>query len=711
MSSLFDSNGFLARWESGEGWTTLHGYVHIFGNVLVFGACLTIAFVIVYYMRRRGSETPFPRVAWLFALFLLFVGLTQLLDALMFSWPAYRLVGLATLLTAAAGWAAAVALVQILPRALALPGIAKLNDDLRREVADRERSERATRESAEFTRAVLDSLPEAIAVLDPEGDIIAVNDTWRRQSREFAASRHQANRSTVSGQSYLAASGVVFPTDPRSEQEVTIRLTRLLADGTGFSAEYRTDVGDSRPGRWILMRAAPLRTERGGAVVSHHDITGRKQVEDALVEARSAADAASEAKSRFLANMSHEIRTPMTAVLGYADLLASDLTDPDHLESVDLLRRHGKFLLEILDDILDLSKIEAGKLEVDPLECALTPLVADVQSLMNIRTAEKGVGLAVEYTGPVPTAIRTDPVRLRQVLMNLIGNAIKFTEDGRVRLTITYLPDGRLPDSEKPTSRSVVDLGPAAHGAALPALGPARLLFRVEDTGIGMSDEQVSHLFEAFTQADASTTRKYGGTGLGLAICKSLTQLLGGEVWAESRRGHGSVFRFTVSCDIGRPVPLVNPVAPVPDSGLLVTAAPAVARLDGLHLLVAEDTPGLRHLVSRILKAAGADVEVVENGAEAVEAVEQAAISGRAFDAILMDVQMPVMNGFDATRQLRQAGQNLPIIALTAGAMAGDREKCLAAGCDAYVPKPMDRGELLRTIAALAAARSGLVIE
>jgi len=710
---LFDTEGFPPRWSCGGGWTGLHGFVHIIGDLLVFGAYMAIPLVIVYLLRKRGDDLPFPRIGWLFAAFIFACGLAHALDALMFYWPAYRLLGVMKVITAVVSWGTVVALARILPSALAMPGRAKLTEELRREVTERERTERSARESASFTRAVLDSLPEAIAVLDREGDILAVNDTWRRQTEELAAQKPAMGaRSTVSGQSYLTASGILFPTDDRSEHEVTVRLSRLLRDGAGFSAEYRTELGDARPGRWILLRASRLKTDRGGAVISHHDITARKQVEEALVEARAAADAASEAKSRFLANMSHEIRTPMTAVLGYADLLAGDLTEPGHLDSVELLRRHGRFLLEILDDILDLSKIEAGKLEVDLVECDLVPLLSDVQSLMNVRASERGIGLVVEYAGSIPSLIRADPIRLRQILMNLVGNAIKFTEEGRVRLTVRYLPDGSVPSTELPAHAVSSQDFPSPRTQSPAAAGPAKLLFKLEDTGIGMSPQQVNHLFEAFTQADASTTRKYGGTGLGLAICKSLTQLLGGEIWAESHRGKGSTFRFSINCDVGRPVPLINPVITPADSGILVHDPPAISRLDGLRVLIAEDTPGIRHLVSRILKIAGAEVETVENGEEAVTAVERACVSGKTFDIVLMDVQMPVLNGLDATRLLRRAGRMLPIVALTAGAMAGDREKCLAVGCDAYVPKPIDRGELLRIIATLTTAdRSGLVLD
>ena len=702
----------VAAWE--DTWTPTHRFIHVAADLAIFAAYAAIPLVILYWLRTSRQGLPFPKFAWLFALFVFVTGTNALLDALMFSWPEYHLLTTARVVTALVSWGVVVAVAQLISSSAVQTGRRKLNDEVQRglverERQERERSEQAARQSAEFTRAVLDSLPEAIAVLDPDGDIIAVNDTWRRQTAELAAERRSTNRSSVSGKSYIAATGVIFPTDPRSEQEVTSRLGRLLRDNAGFSAEYRTETIDGRPGRWILMRAAPLRTERGGAVISHHDITGRKQVEEALVEARSAADAASESKSRFLANMSHEIRTPMTAVLGYADLLAGELTDADHLESVDLLRRHGRFLLEILDDILDLSKIEAGKLEVEPVECAVAPLIADVQSLMNVRAIEKGIELEIEYAGPVPQMIRTDPIRLRQILMNLVGNAVKFTEEGRVRLTVRFLPDGRLPETERTpnalTGEQVPEVVP-------PDREPSKLLFTIHDTGIGMSPEQVANLFEAFTQADPSTSRKYGGTGLGLAICRSLTTLLGGEIWAESVRGQGSVFRFTIACDVGRPVPLVNPVmVPASDSGILVTEAIPVARLDGLRILIAEDTPGLRHLVARLMRIAGAEVTTVANGQEAVDAVENAIHDGETIDLVLMDVQMPVLNGFEATARLRQSGRTIPIVALTAGAMAGDREKCLSAGFDAYVPKPIDRGELLRTIATLTAARPSIAVD
>lgn len=686
--------------------------IQVVCDIVMFASLVVLPLLAMWQFRRAGGDS-IPGPTWLIIFFLITCALAHAADAVDQLAPGAEFPIIVQVAAAVLAIAAVPVLSGYVVDFLGLKQQARRTTELQSEVQSRRRAEQASRDAAEFTRAVLDSLPEAIAVIDPDGDILTVNAEWRRQSQTHNADRATTPPTSSSGKNYLVASGVVFPTDPRSEEEVTVRLKRLLDDHTAFSAEYRTDVGESRSGHWILMRAMPLRTRRGGAVVSHHDITGRKQVEEALVEARSAADEASQAKSRFLANMSHEIRTPMTAVLGYADLLAGELTDQGHLDSVGLLRRHGQFLLEILDDILDISKIEAGKLDIAPIECELPPLIADLQSLMNVRAIEKGIALRLEYTTRIPATVRTDPIRLRQIIMNLVGNAIKFTEEGSVCLRVSYLQDGivpeenRIPAPDQPHAAA----GDADEPAAPAARGPGRLLFVIRDTGIGMSPPQVKNLFQPFMQADPSTTRKYGGTGLGLAISRSLTKMLGGDIWVRSELDKGSTFQFTVTCDVGSPVPTIDPSMISPsESGILISAPPEIPRLDGIYVLLVEDTPGLRFLVSRILQVAGAEVEAVENGLLAIEAVDRGDDASRPFDIILMDVQMPVMNGFDATRQLRNAGRTLPIIALTAGAMTGDREKCLAAGCDEYIPKPIDRGTLLRAIFSLVANHSQHVV-
>ncbi len=389
-----------------------------------------------------------------------------------------------------------------------------------------------------------------------------------------------------------------------------------------------------------------------------------------------AAEVANASKSEFLANMSHEIRTPMTAILGFSEnLLDPDLSESDRLNAINTIRRNGKHLLSIINDILDLSKIEAGKLEMECTRCSPLEMLADVKSLMRVRAEAKGLAFDVEYAGPVPETIQSDPTRLRQILINLLGNAIKFTETGGVRVAALCVNDE--------------DRG-------------ARMQFDVIDTGVGMTAEQLARLFQPFTQADTSTTREFGGTGLGLTISKRLAEMLGGDITVESEPGKSSTFRLTVAAG---PLDNVRIFDSPAEAEILKTerqdkasAARAAEQLD-CRILLAEDGPDNQRLISFILKKAGAAVTVAENGKVALDRALAARDEGNPFDVILMDMQMPVLDGYQATRQLRSRGYAALIIALTAHAMAGDREKCLEAGCDDYAAKPIDRRKLIEKIA------------
>jgi signal transduction histidine kinase/ActR/RegA family two-component response regulator len=397
---------------------------------------------------------------------------------------------------------------------------------------------------------------------------------------------------------------------------------------------------------------------------------------------REAAETASRAKSGFLANMSHEIRTPMTAILGYADLLLDPHLEPaDRLAHVSVIRRNGEHLLQIINDILDLSKIEAGRLDIERIECSPARVLGDVASLMRVRAAEKRLRFAVHYVPPLPSVVRTDPTRLRQILINLVGNAIKFTVDGEVVVTLAVV------------------------GAS-----PAVLSLTVRDTGVGMSEEQLRSLFAPFSQADASTTRRFGGTGLGLSISKRLAHALGGDITVESAPGLGST--FTVAIPVTVPLgatwdEVVSESIQSPERAGVRTVRgphassdvpPGAPPLDGLRILLAEDGPDNQRLLTHVLQRAGAIVEVAANGLEAVEAMNRHGVPP--FDVILMDMQMPVMDGYAATRRLRAIGHRRPIIALTAHAMDGDRAACLDAGCDDYATKPIDRARLIAMIRA-----------
>jgi len=401
-----------------------------------------------------------------------------------------------------------------------------------------------------------------------------------------------------------------------------------------------------------------------------------KIIAEHLDQSREQAEAATRAKSEFLANMSHEIRTPMTAILGFAEnLLDPDLCEAERMRSARTIQRNGEHLLGIINDILDLSKIEADKMTVERIPCNVCEILTDVEALMSVRVGEKNLSFNIEFLGPIPSTIDSDPTRLRQILINLIGNAIKFTSQGGVRLLV------RLADASE----------------------QAHMQFDVLDTGVGMTDEQVAKLFQPFSQADASTTRKFGGTGLGLTISKRFAEMLGGGIEVvESSAGAGTRFRISVETGPLDGVDMLDdPLSTthiVPARGN-TTARRESPKLDGCRILLAEDGPDNQRLISFVLGKAGAAVTGVDDGKQALDAALRAREQQPAFDVILMDMQMPVMDGYEATRALREAGYRGSIIALTAHAMSGDRDKCIQAGCDEYAMKPIERTKLLATIA------------
>lgn len=378
--------------------------------------------------------------------------------------------------------------------------------------------------------------------------------------------------------------------------------------------------------------------------------------------ARDAAEAATRTKSEFLANMSHEIRTPLNGVLGMAQALSSRELDPEARAMVATIRESGATLMAILNDVLDLSKIEAGRLEITPVDSCPMQVIRQVQALFLPAANEKHLRFDVSGDAPEGLRLSYDPVRVRQCVSNLVSNAVKFTREGGIDVSLSLAP---------------------ANG------GRTRVAITVADTGIGMDEDASARLFQAFSQADGSTTREFGGTGLGLAISRRLARMMGGDIQMFSRAGHGSVFTFTF---------LADPPAGTADEGMPAdqSNSPGSLQLRGARVLLTDDNAVNRQVVRMFIQPQGAIITEACNGLEALQALAR-----EPFDLVLLDVHMPVMDGVEAIRRIRASAEDwrdLPVIALTADAMAGDRERLIGLGMSGYVSKPIDQAELLSTI-------------
>ncbi len=402
-----------------------------------------------------------------------------------------------------------------------------------------------------------------------------------------------------------------------------------------------------------------------------HDITVQKETETKLRRAKEDAEKASQTKSHFLANMSHEIRTPLGAILGFTELLlASGTSDQDRVKYLSTIKRNGQVLGRIIDDILDLSRVEAGRLSIETIVVNLPHLIMDLKQLLDATVQEKGLVLQVSTQGPIPELVLTDPTRLRQILFNLLGNAIKFTENGSVHLTISSAPQ----DVSK--------------------LDRQRIEFLVKDTGRGIEEKHQDSLFQPFSQGDSTTARRFGGSGLGLILSRRLAQLLGGDVeLVSSQAGVGSVFRARISMQLVAHTRWVEDFQWQPPPIPLEDERVTEETLKGLRVLVVDDAIDNQRLIARFLDAYGAVVQVASNGREGLDRALK-----ESFDLLLMDMEMPVMDGYEATRTLRARGYDKPILALTAHAMKEERDRSLRAGFSDYLTKPIVFKELIQTL-------------
>ncbi len=497
-----------------------------------------------------------------------------------------------------------------------------------------------------------------VAETDTTGSIVSVNDAFCQLSGY--------SREELLGQNHRILNSGLHSTQFWQD------MFKVVANGGTWRGEVCNRAKDGRL-YWVNTTIAPL-TKHDGKTRGYFAV--RSDITDLKI-AQYKAEAANAAKSEFLANMSHEIRTPMTAILGFTDLLLDDRNfheEPEkRIHAVQTIQRNGNHLLEIINDILDLSKIESGKLEIESVSYSPIAAIEAVLSMMRVRSIGKGIALETVFETPMPESVLTDPTRLRQILLNLVGNAIKFTEIGGVKIVCRYV------DGEK-----------------------KKLEFDVADTGLGMTQEQRLRLFRPFTQADSSTTRNFGGTGLGLTISKRLAELMGGDVYiVESTPNKGTRFRATIDVGFLDGTALTDP-SKIQFGEIAKTRQPRTNQsadaLKDYRILLAEDGPDNQRLISFVLKKAGANVTVVENGQLAVDAAMKARDECNPFHVILMDMQMPVLDGYGATALLRAKDYRGAIIALTAHAMESDRDKCIQAGCDGYSTKPIEKEKLFQQI-------------
>ncbi|WP_432735686.1 response regulator [Maridesulfovibrio sp. FT414] len=499
--------------------------------------------------------------------------------------------------------------------------------------------------------SVLASMAAKIAVLDPKLKLIAANESWREL---FMPGCSEAEIEGVDFGEAVSASGCLS-----GSPDAMLEGVRSVISGEmdKFSYEYSLDRRGRSSGAWYLLEVTPMRGKSGGAVASFIEITDRKNMERELIEARDAAEQANRFKSRFLASMSHEIRTPLNAVIGMTDLtLRSELTQ-EQVDNLEIVRLSAAQLMTLINDILDLSKVEARMLKLEKKDFSLSEALYAVVKSMEQQARDKRLVLSLDIDDDVPEVVCGDEGRLKQILYNLVGNSLKFTDQGGIFVQVSVL-DGN------------------GHS------GQVMLQVAVRDTGIGIPEEKQALIFESFRQADDTTTRKFGGTGLGLAISRELVEMMDGGISVRSSEGYGSVFTFTVILQPGDPARVISDHREKNRNGS--------ADAQGcFRILLVEDNPINVKVATSLLRKMGHTVEVAGNGVEAISLLPNISV-----DLILMDIEMPEMDGFDASRNIRmgiagESNRNIPIIAMSAHAMAGIKEKCTKSGMNDYIAKPV----------------------
>lgn len=512
-------------------------------------------------------------------------------------------------------------------------------------------------ESLRRYRNLAESIPHIVLRATPDSRLEYQNDLWNLYTGM-----------TVEESLGFGWHDAIYPDD----LPLALSLwTKSMRTGSRYEAECRIRRYDGVY-RWHWVKADPEMDSEGNIIAwlgTCTDIEDRKSFEEKLKEAQRNAEAANDAKTQFLANMSHEIRTPLNAIMGFTELLLDPVIPTEEkMRSVSVVRRNCHQLLKIVDEILDISKVEAGELVVEKIETPIVELLNEVRTLMTVQAGKKGIRLDFGAATPLPSRVLTDSTRVRQILLNIIGNALKFTREGSVSVIAR------------------VDTDDDGHSC---------LRVCISDTGVGIDSKSVHKIFQPFSQADTSTTRVFGGTGLGLALARRLARAMGGDVrLVSSEPGKGSNFEVSVAVEIMPGCEWIAPTEAVamPEPAVF-TDLPDAAALNGKRILLVEDAEDNQFLIKQFLSRTGAIVEIANNGKEGVDKA-----LNNEYEVVLMDIQMPIVDGYQATSQLRKAGFSKPIIALTAHALVEEREKCLRTGCTSHLTKPINRRQLIESL-------------
>jgi signal transduction histidine kinase/CheY-like chemotaxis protein len=669
--NIFDTAGFPARWKCGVTWSLepWWGWIHISSDVLIWISYFAIPLMLIFYLRKKG-DSPFPWLLALFALFILLCGTTHLVDAVIFYWPIYKLSGLLKSATALVSLTTVVALFQVIPKAMLLKSPLQAEKEIDERTAELQGITKQLKQEIEGRERLLDNLQENREMLKLA---MTAGDTgffsWDLSTDRISFDQaHRKLTGTDASQSYFTAHEFFDRIESAHQGRVRAAVDECIATDQPLGIRFPYHHGDGR-WMWLEGRGRVLRDSDGRAkklIGLNQDVTDQVMREQVLDSEAAQAKFASQQKNRFIAQVSHEIRTPLTAMLGCIDSLLMSLEQGETRDTLGVVRSQGELLQVLVNDVLDLSRMEAGRIKYEPKPVGVANVFADVWSLMNPLAQEKGLSIRWLAETKLPETIIGDRNRLKQVFVNLIGNAIKFTEQGSITIV------ARLDSVD--TEGYV-------------------LVIEVRDSGCGIPRDKLDIVFEEYVQAGEERS----GAGLGLAICKRLVSLMGGTISVRSEVGLGSA--FTVRIPIGSV-----------DEEKLVAIDTIASGLDAewsghtdldrlpLKILAAEDTRAIQFVLKRMLGNLVNELVIVQNGRQAVENVMDAEKSDDPFDLVLMDIQMPEVDGIEATRQLRREGFLAPIIALTAGAMESERQASMTAGCTHFLAKPIDLRELRRML-------------